>query len=183
MYVASKLLLKLSHAKRSDIDRGHLGLVVVLKDGALRLPSEHLLLDKSRGVLLSWSKSCEDLAVDRSSIRAIKNQGLNHLGASVTEPKLCKFSCITGGIADELGKMRVRKSDQSQVVDTAGLWISSSLAQLFLTLSLALLEHKDYARSDVHSLEKVALGFSLREALHNPTIDPTVALLQSLLNK
>ena len=79
--------------------------------------------------------------------------------------------------------MRVSKSDQSQIVDTAGLWISSSLSELFLGLSLALLEHKDNARSDVHGLEKVALSFGLREALHNPTVDPAVALLKSLLNE
>jgi hypothetical protein len=78
--------------------------------------------------------------------------------------------------------MRVSKSDQSQVVDTAGLWISSSLAELFLGLSLGLLEHKDNARSDVHGLEKVALGLSLWEAFHDPAVHFAIRLSQSLLD-
>lgn len=45
----------------------------------------------------------------------------------------------------------------------------------------SLVKHKDHAGADVHGLEQIALGLSLWEALHDPSVDSTVALLQPLL--
>jgi len=50
-------------------------------------------------------------------------------------------------------------------------------------LRWSLVKHKDHAGADIHGLEKIALGLGLWEALHDPSVDATVALLQPLLNE